>query len=294
MSHHDHRLVQPDHQHSPDSHGSPDSPDSLPDMLDLDAQVFEAQLNDVRADLERLAEAPVRRILDVGAGTGTGTFGLLQHFPDAHALAIDGSPDMLERLRVRAEHVGLANRVDILCADLDEGMPDRAPVDLVWASASLHHLADPDRTLSEVVKALRPGGLVAVVELSGFPRFLPDDTPDGDTEAHAHALLAADRAIDLPTMGGDWGPRLTRAGLVIEMDRAIIINLTPPLAPVVSDYAFVTLTRIRGALAGRLGVADSERLDRLLDGGSSDVRRRRDLHVKAEKQLWIARRPTSD
>ncbi|CAN5349025.1 methyltransferase domain-containing protein [soil metagenome] len=287
MSHHH------EHDHSHETHDHDADGSGLAELLDLDAEVLAGPLNAVRDDIASLLDAPLRSILDLGAGTGTGTFGLLEHFPEAHALAIDGSSDMLERLRQRAEQRGLSERVTTLQADLDEGVPGVDAVDLAWASASLHHLADPDRTLTQVVGAIRPGGLLAVVELTDFTRFLDDGTPGGDAEANAHALMASDRAADLPAMGSDWGSRLTRAGFVIELDRAIAVDLAPPLADVVGAYAFASLTRIRGALGDRLEAADREQLDRLLDGGSSDVRHRDDLHVRTDRQLRIARRPAA-
>jgi SAM-dependent methyltransferase len=274
-----------------DAHG--DAHDGLADLLDLDAEVLAEQLHAVRADIGSLADSPVRSILDLGAGTGTGTFGLLRHFAGAHALAVDSSEEMLERLRRRADDLGLQDRVSTLRADLDDSVPEVAPVDLAWASASLHHLADPDRTLAELVAAIRPGGLLAVVELAGFPRFVPDATPGGAAEARAHALLAADRAMDMPAMGSDWGVRLTAAGLVVERDRPIVVDLAPPSAPLVGDYAAASLMRIHGAVADRLETRDREALDALLDGGTSDVRRRSDLHVTTERRLWIARRPAA-
>lgn len=287
MSHHDHHPHDGDHQHAHDSY------DALSDLLNLDAETLAGSLSAVHSDIASLVDAPVRSILDLGAGTGTGTFALLQHFAGAYAMAIDGSTDMLERLRRRAEQLGLSDRVATVHADLDEGVPDIDPVDLAWASASLHHLADPDRTLAQVVAAVRPGGLLAVVELTGFPRFLADDVPGGAAEANAHALLASDRAADMPAMGSDWGSRLARAGLGVEMERAIVVDLTPPLADVASDYAFATLTRVRGAVSDRLGAADREHLDRLLDGGTNDVRHRSDLHIRTERQLLIGRRSAS-
>jgi SAM-dependent methyltransferase len=288
MSHHHHHSTHSDHDHAHDDH---DVRDGLADLLELDAEVLAEPLRVVRTDIERLVDSPVRSILDLGAGTGTGTFGLLQHFDGAHALAVDASEEMLERLRRRAETLGLTHRVSTLCADLDQGVPELAPVDLAWASASLHHLADPDRTLAQVVVAIRPGGFLAVLELAGFPRFVPDDTPGGAAEARAHALLAADRAVDMPAMGSDWGERLTRAGLVVEMDRAVVVDLAPPLAPVVGDYAAATLMRVRSAVADRLETTDRQALDALLAGGAGDVRRRSDLRVGTERRLWIARRP---
>jgi SAM-dependent methyltransferase len=264
--------------------------EGLAELLDLDAEVFAEPLHAVRTDIGRLADAPVRSILDLGAGTGTGAFGLLQHFPGAHAVAVDASEEMLERLSRRAEHLGLRDRVSTVCADLDDAVPDLEPVDLAWASASLHHLADPDRTLTQVVAGIRPGGLLAVVELAGFPRFVPEHTPGGAAEARAHTLLAADRASDMPAMGSDWGRRLTRAGLVVERDRPIVIDPTRPPAARIGDYAAASLMRLREAVADRLERTDRESLDALLDGGPGDVRHRDDLRVVTERRLWIARR----
>lgn len=274
--HHDH-----DHQHH--DHG-------LADLLDLDAAVLADALHTVHADIERLTDAPVRTILDLGAGSGTGTFGLLRHFPAAHATAIDASDDMLTHLTHRAEELGLGARITTIRADLDDAVPAVEPADLAWASASLHHLADPDQTLEQVVAAIRPGGLMAVVELAGMPRFLPDDSPGGAAEAHAHALHAADRAIDMPTMGVDWGARLAAAGLVLESHREIVVDLTDPLPAAAGAYASATLERILGSVAERLTPDDRSALEALLDGGPDDVSHRADLMVRTTRWLWIARR----
>jgi hypothetical protein len=96
----------------------------------------------------------------------------------------------------------------------------------------------------------------------------------------------------MPTMGSDWGPRLTRAGLVVELDRTILVDLNGS-TPAVGAYAAATLTRIRERVADRLDPTDRGSLDALLAGGTSDVRRRTDLRFNTERQLWIARRPAA-
>lgn len=301
MSHEDHtHPAQPAQGHSHDhsqghSHGnthghSHGRPSALPELLDLDAQVLAASLADVRAEIGRLVTTPVHTVLDLGAGTGSGTFGLLEHFPEAHALVLDQSDEMLAHVRERAVLLGLGSRVTTVRADLDEALPDLPLVDLAWASGSLHHLADPDVTLARVASQLRPGGLLAVIELTGHPRFVPDDSQGGPAEAAAHAVLAGDRAADMPAMGGDWRSRLTRAGLLVEIERAIEVDLAPPLPEAAGDYAYALLHRIRDAVAGRLAPVDRDQLDLLLDGGPADVRRRGDLLVRTERQLLIARR----
>jgi SAM-dependent methyltransferase len=265
--------------------------DHLPELLDLDAEVLAHTGREIHAEIERVADGPVRTILDIGAGTGTGTIGLLRHFADAHAIAIDASDEMLSLLVARTDELGLADRVTTHRADLDAGVPALTPVDLAWASASLHHLAAPDRTLRELVAAIRPGGLLAVVELTGFPRFVADGTPGADAEARVHALLAADRATDMPAMGADWGARLEQAGMVVETRRAIEIDLAPPLPPAAGRYAAASLTRTVQAVADRLDPEDRATLGALLDGGPHDVRRRTDLRVTTTRWLWVARRP---
>ena len=94
-------------------------------------------------------------------------------------------------------------------------------------------------------------------------------------------------------MGSDWAPRLTGAGLVVETDRAIDVDLAPPHAAVVGAYAFATLTRVRAALAERLAEDDLAHLDAVLDGGPDDVRHRDDLRVVTQRRLLVARRPAA-
>jgi SAM-dependent methyltransferase len=273
-----------DHSH----HGRPGD---LAQMLDLDAQVFAPAMEVVYAEIAALADAPIRTILDLGAGTGTGTFGLLQHFQHARAIAVDASDDMLTHLAIEAERLGLGNRVTTMVADLDQRVPDVEPVDLAWAAASLHHLADPDRTLAAAATAIRPGGLLAVVELDTFPRFVPDPTPGGRAERRAHELMSADRSRDMPAMGSDWGARLAAAGLVVEQHRAISADLASPVPEAARRLAAVSLRRIRDAVGDRLQDGELQAYDALLDGGADDVRHRSDLRVSAERWLWIARRP---
>ena len=130
-------------------------------------------------------------------------------------VALDMSVQLLQRLEAKARDLGVADRVRTVQADLDTSWPTIDTVDLAWASSSLHHMADPDRVLTGVFAALRPGGLLAVIEMASFPRFLPDDLGLGrpGLEARCHAVLAERQADELPHLGSDWGPRLSQAGL---------------------------------------------------------------------------------
>jgi SAM-dependent methyltransferase len=284
------------HHHHHHQDGGDDADESaMAELLDLDAEVLHEYLSGVTAWIETLAaEDPPRRILDLGAGTGTGTFALLDRFGEADAVAVDASAQLLHHLRARARDLGVADRVRTVEADLDTQWPAIDTVDLVWASASLHHMADPDRVLAEVFGALRPGGLLVVVELDSFPRFLPDDVGIGrpGLEERGHAALAEARATDLPELGSDWGSRLSQAGFTIEAERPFSIELTPPLPAATGRYAQVSLRRMRASLEGRLSEDDLAALDTLLDNDEPDgLLHRDDLSVRAARSIWVARRP---
>ena len=267
----------------------------MTELLDLDAEVLHAYLSEVM-DLirERAGDPPPHRILDLGSGTGTGTLALLRRFEGAEVTAVDMSPHGLQHLLEKARALGVADRIHTVEADLDAGFPDVGTVDLVWASASMHHMADPGRVLGEVFAALRPGGLLAVAELSSFPRFLPDDIGVGrpGLEARIHDLLAQARAEALPHMGSDWGPLLGKAGFTVEPERTFAIDLTAPLPAGAGRYAQVSLGRMRSRLADGLSAEDLSTLDKILTGdGPDSLVRRDDLVVRTERSVWVAARP---
>jgi SAM-dependent methyltransferase len=268
---------------------------AMAELLDLDAEVLHSHVSDVTAWIRELAaDSPPHRILDLGSGTGTGTFALLQRFEGAEVIAMDISAALLDHLTGRARLLGVADRVRAIPADLDAAWPALDPIDLAWASKSLHHVADPDRVLTKVLAALRPGGLLVVTEMDSFPRFLPDDLGLGrpGLEARCHAALAERHAAELPELGSDWGPRLSRAGFTIEAERFFAIDLTPPLPASASRYAQASLRRLRSGLDGQMSGDDLATLDTLVDSDGPDgVLQRGDLTVRTARTVWVGRRP---
>ncbi|MFZ4272058.1 class I SAM-dependent methyltransferase [Streptomyces arboris] len=275
----------PSHTHSHDSHGEAE-------ILDLDAQVLAEHLTALTGWLP--VQAPPRRIVDLGCGTGTGTFALLDRFPEAHITAVDTSAAHLQRLREKACARGAEGRVRTVQADLDAvGWPDLGSPDLVWASASMHHMADPGRALKAVHDLLAPGGLFAVVERSGFPRFLPETAPEDRPGLEERCHEASDRfhAEHVPHRGADWGPKLTGAGFTVEDERSITVHIDGSRSEAVGAYALGSLRRLRHSVAGTLAPEDLAALDRLLDTeGPGSLLRRDDLAVRTERTVWAARR----
>ncbi len=306
QSHHHHEQHEHEHEHE-DGHGNGHghdghgpvaaewADDAAAELLDLDAEVLHSYLSEVTAWIHDLAaDVAVRRILDLGSGTGTGTFALLDLFERADVIALDVSPQILGHLMGKARALGLAGRIRALQADLDKAWPAIDTVDLVWASASLHHMADPDRVLTQVFAALRPSGVLVVAEIDSFPRFLPDDLGFGrpGLEARCHAVLAEERAAKLPHLGSDWGSRLSQAGFIIQAERRFDINMTPPLPAATGRYAQASLRRIQSGLDGRMSADDLAALAAIIESdGPAGILKRDDLTVRTARTVWVARRP---
>ncbi|MEV5745834.1 class I SAM-dependent methyltransferase [Microbispora rosea] len=262
------------------------------EILDLDAEVLAEHIASITAWLPLKVEP--RRIVDLGCGTGAGTFALLERFPEVHVTAVDASVGHLQLLREKACARGVSDRVRTVQADLDTSpWPDLGTPDLVWASASMHHLAHPGRALRGVYELLAPGGLFAVVELDGFPRFLPADAPEGrpGLEERAHSATDSLHAGHVPHRGADWGPMLAAAGFTVEDERTITVHIEGDRSEAVGRYAHRSLRRVRGAAASALGPEDLAALDELLDVDSPrSILRRDDLAVRTERTVWAARR----
>lgn len=289
--HSSHHAHAPSHSHSHSGGGSGDGSGAQAEILDLDAEVLADHIASITAWLP-LKESP-RHIVDLGSGTGAGTFALLARFPEARVTAVDASAAHLQRLREKACAQGVDDRVRTLQADLDTTWPDLGAPDLVWASASLHHMADPDATLRRVHDTLAPGGLLAVVELAGFPRFLPEDAPRDRPGLEERCHTASDRyhAEHVPHRGADWGPKLTAAGFTVEGERTIKVDIEGSRSPAIGRYAHGGLERLRTTVADVLPPEDLAALDRLLDPGSPEgLLRRDDLVVRTERTVWAARR----
>jgi SAM-dependent methyltransferase len=287
------------HDHHHDHHHSHDAADfdwpAMAESLDLDGEVLHEYLSGaIDWVCQQAGDRDVRHILDFGAGTGNASLALARRYPQARVTAVDGSGPLLGHLTAKARDLGLADRISTVEADLDGDWPVLEPADLAWSSNALHHLADPGRALREILARLRPGGLVAVAEMTGTLRFLPDDLGVGQPglEARAAALQDQLRAAELPFLGADWAPLISAAGFTDVTGRAFEIKLDPPLPANAGRFAQHWLRRIRGLADDRLSAGDLATLDVLTaDDGPASVRQRADLAIRGGRTVWTGRRP---
>ncbi|MFC4077594.1 malonyl-ACP O-methyltransferase BioC [Salinithrix halophila] len=108
----------------------------------------------------RPAAGKVRRILEIGCGTGFLTEALRRMFASAELLAVDMAPGMVEAARAR---VGEYSGVTFLVGDAEEvNWAEKGSFDLIISNATVQWFARPETTLRHLAEALEPGGLAAV------------------------------------------------------------------------------------------------------------------------------------
>jgi phosphatidylethanolamine/phosphatidyl-N-methylethanolamine N-methyltransferase len=113
-----------------------------------------------RAAVSTLNELPDGRILEVGVGTGIS----LPLYKGGHRLAgIDLSPDMLARAEKRVARRGLGNVDELHEMDAANLRFKDASFDAAVAMFVMTVVPNPARVLAEIVRVVRPGGHVILV-----------------------------------------------------------------------------------------------------------------------------------
>lgn len=140
-----------------------------------------------------LRHVPPRCEASLDIGCGTGAFTRLLARRSAHVLGLDLSPEMIEVARSRS--AGYSNVTYEVADVLAQPLP-AARYDCIASIATLHHLPLA-RMLAEMGNALRPGGVLLVLDL-----FEPEDWRD--------------RLLDLPGVPASLALRLLKRGSLRE------------------------------------------------------------------------------
>jgi ubiquinone/menaquinone biosynthesis C-methylase UbiE/broad specificity phosphatase PhoE len=158
---------------------------------------------------------PDSRILDIGTGIGLLPL-LLSEDGAKQVVGIDISPEMLEL----AEYLRLsrgneaAARVTFRLAPAHT-LPFRDETyDVVTCRLVLNHVRRPERIIKEIVRVLRPGGILVLAELLGVDNPVKRATQNAIEERRNAAHVAARGAEQ-------YNKLLTDAGLQIEAKEAI-------------------------------------------------------------------------
>ena len=104
----------------------------------------------------------VRRVADLGCGTGALTVQLHHELQADETIGVDSSPAMLARAASLA-----AQGVRFMRADIETWQPDE-PVDIVFSNAALHWVQNHEELFPQLVLMLSPGGQLGVQMPANF------------------------------------------------------------------------------------------------------------------------------
>jgi cyclopropane fatty-acyl-phospholipid synthase-like methyltransferase len=111
-------------------------------------------------------ELPQLRILDIGCGNGAQTIQLAKH-TNGTIVAVDNHQAFLDELERRAEAEGVSKKITVCLKDMCALGMEKGAFDLIWSEGALYIMGFREG-LAACHNLLRPGGLLAVSELSWF------------------------------------------------------------------------------------------------------------------------------
>ena len=120
-------------------------------------------------------------VLDLGTGTGDLAFAFTRHSPAGTVIAADHSIEMLEAARSKLRRVAGGSVFPVGVDALDQPFADRT-FDCVAQAFVIRNVADPARELAEILRVLKPGGTMVVLELVSRRRNLFTLLADAWTE----------------------------------------------------------------------------------------------------------------
>lgn len=212
-----------------------------------------------RIFLRRLGLRPGMTCLDAGCGIGAVSLRLARRVgAGGHVVGIDLDEPALAVARREAERRQLPA---VFRAESVMGLQDEGIYDFIYSRFLLTHLPEPQRALERLVRAARPGGVVAVEDIEFVGHFSHPACPAFDRYVSLYQQVVRSRGGD-PNIGPRLAEMFLHAGL-----KEVRLSVAQPAFRRGSGkrMAQVTLEHIREAvMAGRL--ATSEEIDAAVRG----------------------------
>ncbi|MDE7123752.1 MAG: bifunctional demethylmenaquinone methyltransferase/2-methoxy-6-polyprenyl-1,4-benzoquinol methylase UbiE [Alistipes sp.] len=119
-----------------------------------------------RRAVRQVAAVAPRRILDVATGTGDLAIALARALPGARVTGVDLSEGMLAGAREKVAARGLSDRIELVQGDAERLEWADGTFDAVTVAFGVRNFGDLEAGLRELVRVLRPGGRLVVLEFS--------------------------------------------------------------------------------------------------------------------------------
>ncbi|MTJ06820.1 class I SAM-dependent methyltransferase [Anabaena sp. UHCC 0204] len=115
---------------------------------------------------------PNNVVADIGAGTGYFTFRIASLVPQGKVLAVDIQTQMLEIIGYIKQDLNITNVEPVLAIPNNPNLPEES-IDLALMVDAYHEFEYPQEMMKGIIKALKPGGRVVLVEYRGENPFIP-------------------------------------------------------------------------------------------------------------------------
>ncbi|HEX2455476.1 MAG TPA: methyltransferase domain-containing protein [Vicinamibacterales bacterium] len=151
---------------------------------------------------EVLTLRPGTSVADVGAGQGDLTVALAAEVgPSGQVFSTDIDPQALEQIRARIAGAALRNVIVVQAHISDTSLPGDC-CDAVVLRRVYHHLTDPAATNLQLLRAVRTGGLLAVIDFPPTLSWLLPWPPNGVPRNRNGHGVAAGLVVDEVTAAG--------------------------------------------------------------------------------------------
>jgi SAM-dependent methyltransferase len=149
-----------------------------------------------------LALKPGMSVADVGAGRGELTLALAAEVgPSGQVFSTEIDTQALEQIRARVAAAQLQNVTMLQARARDTGLPTRC-CDVVVLRRVYHHLSDPAATNLDLLRALRPGGVLAIIDFPPMFSWVWPWSPKDAGEKRTGHGVAAGLVVDEVTASG--------------------------------------------------------------------------------------------
>jgi tRNA (cmo5U34)-methyltransferase len=189
-----------------------------------------------------VGDGGIRRVLDLGAGTGLLSAEVAAAFPGVSITLLDGSEAMLAEARERlggtvgAVHVG----------DMADALPD-GPFDAVVSALAIHHLehADKRALFARVLEVVRRGGVFVNAEQVTAPTPVLTEIYEARWERECRANGATEQEL------ADTWERMRRHDRCIDVEPQLTWLRDVGFAPVDCVYKYWRFAVMVGFKEGR-------------------------------------------